>query len=97
MSKFRHQVPTFMRIALLLLLLSMQSFTSAHELNQGTTHDSSLCTSCSIGNGHDGAIPVHQPCPVLIENFILPTASSHNKPAATLRQIPEARAPPSFL
>jgi len=97
MSRFRHQLPTFMRIALLLLLLSMQSFTSAHELNQGTTHDSSLCASCSIGSGHNGIPSTAVGCPVNVSTGNQPVFAGIVAPQASLRQTPEARAPPITL
>jgi len=97
MSRFRHQLPTIMRIALLLLLLSMQSFTVAHELTQGTTHDSSLCASCSIGSGLNGIPSAAADCPINVSTGNQPVFAGFSAPQASLRQTPEARAPPFTL
>jgi len=97
MSRFRRQLPTVMRIALLLLLLSMQGFTTAHELDQGIKHDSSLCISCSIGSGHDGIPSTAVDCPVSISAGSQPVFAGITAPQASLRQTPEARAPPITL
>ena len=47
---------TSLRVVLLLLLLSMQSFSLAHELNHGVTHDADACLSCSVRSANDGAV-----------------------------------------
>ncbi|MDZ4730442.1 MAG: hypothetical protein SH820_10930 [Xanthomonadales bacterium] len=86
-----------LRVALLLLMLSMQSFVLAHELNQGISHDNSICATCSIGSGHNGAIASHHECPIQIA-ICLHDATDCFAPTATpIRQTPEARAPPSSL
>ncbi len=94
MARLHHQMPKLLRIALLLLLLSMQGISAAHEIDKGEAHDSSLCVTCSIGSGHDG-LPTSAAEYLLTANDGSQAVStSITAPAAALRHIPEARAPP---
>lgn len=86
-----------LRIALLMLLLSMQSFTLAHELDQSIIHDGGVCAVCSIGGNHDGAITSHQDCPVYVAGFPYPATCGEYVPIEQFRSTQEARAPPPSL
>lgn len=97
MARLHHQMPKLLRIALLLLLLSMQGFSSAHEIDKGQAHDSSVCVTCSIGGGNVGVPSATVECPVTASNGSQPVFTPAITPAAALRQIPEARAPPVTL
>lgn len=97
MARLHHQMPKLLRIALLLLLLSMQGFSSAHEIDKGQAHDSSACVTCSIGSGHDGIASNPVECPVTASHGSPPEFTPVTAIAAALRQIPEARAPPVTL
>jgi len=96
MARLHHQ-HTWLRIALLALLISMQGFSSAHEITQGATHDSSVCVTCSIGSGSDGIPTSAAKCTVTASNNSQPVFISTPDASATLRQTPEARAPPVTL
>jgi len=93
----RFQPRNFLRVALLLLLLSMQGFVLAHEIAQSSLHHSDVCAVCSIGNGHDGAIPSQQDCPVQVFAGSHPAPASESLAVEPLRFTPEARAPPHAL
>jgi hypothetical protein len=97
MDRLHRQMPEFLRVALLLLLLSMQSFSSAHEISQGEAHDSSLCVTCSIGSGHDAIAVSIAECPATTSNSSQSVFAATPAPSAALRHIPEARAPPVTL
>jgi hypothetical protein len=86
-----------LRIALLLLLLSMQSFTLAHELDQSIVHDGGVCAVCSVGGNHGGTIVSQQDCPVQKAAFLYAATCPEHWPAEPFRSTPEARAPPSSL
>lgn len=95
MSRTRHPLIHLLRVALLLLLLSMQSFTLAHELDQSIVHDGSVCAVCSIGGHHEGAINSQPFFPVEIGTQRPVRAACESLLAAPARYTPEARAPPT--
>ncbi len=95
MSENRQPLSNLLRIALLLLLLSMQSVTLAHELDRSTVHDGGVCAVCSIGGHNNGAIDSQPCCPVEITVVALVTESGNSPTAEPARHTPEARAPPS--
>jgi hypothetical protein len=86
-----------LRVALLLLLLSMQSFSLAHELNHGVTHDADACLSCSVRSANEGAVtssyvaaPLSAEHPVLERHYISITYLSPH-------YFQEVRGPPTSL
>lgn len=83
-------------MALLVLLLSMQGFTLAHELDQSIVHEG-VCAVCSIGSSHDSAIASQQDCPVQTASFLYSAANGEYFPVELFRSTPEARAPPCSL
>jgi len=92
----RH-LPHMLRIALLLLLLSMQSYSLAHELDSGAVHDGSVCLACSVGSNHNAVTQSH------FEPAATRQTSQYFDSYCTAGQVftllisPEARAPPSSL
>jgi hypothetical protein len=81
-----------------MLLLSMQSFVLAHEIAQSSLqHSSDVCAVCSIGSGHNGAIPSQQDSPVQIFACTHATPAAESLAVEPLRYTPEARAPPQSL
>lgn len=95
MSENRQPLSHLLRIALLLLLLSMQSFTLAHELDRSIVHDGGVCAVCSVGGHNNGTIESQPYCPVEITAVALVSATPSSLAAAPARHTPEARAPPS--
>lgn len=85
------------RAALLLLLLSMQSYTLAHELDQGTVHDGSSCVACSVGSNGDGAISSDYQQQVVVENVTCVATFIESAPTTEPHHYSEARAPPKTL
>lgn len=83
-----------LRIGLLMLLLSMQGFTLAHELDQSIVHEGGVCAVCSISGGHDGAIAGNQECPAQIAASLNSAENSKSSPFDHFRGTAEARAPP---
>jgi hypothetical protein len=97
MSQFRHPLTQLLRVALLILLLSMQSFVLAHELDRSIVHEGGVCAVCSIGSNHDGTVASHQDCPVQTAGFLYSAACGEYFPFEPFRSTPEARAPPCSL
>lgn len=94
MNRLFHKLHMPLRVALLMLLLSMQGFTLAHELDQSTVHEGGVCAVCSIGGSHDGVIASHPDCPVQTADFLQSVISRESLPPAPTCYNPEARAPP---
>lgn len=97
MSQFRHPLTQLLRIALLMLLLSMQSFVLAHELDRSIGHEGGVCAVCSIGGSHEVAIASHQDCPVQPAGFLYSASYGESSLVEPFRSTPEARAPPCSL
>ena len=92
----RH-LPNMLRVALLLLLLSMQSYSLAHELDHGVVHDGSICLACSVGSNHDAVTQTHhEPAAILQTSLYVDNYCTAGQ-VFTLLIGPEARAPPFSL
>ena len=83
-----------MRLALILLLISMQGFALAHDLDRNVQHDGSVCVACSAGSHHEAAVQSHHQIAIKLE---VSRVVAHGPiPVISTAPIhcPEARAPP---
>jgi hypothetical protein len=58
----RPSITMCLRAALLMLMLSMQSFAFAHELDHGVTHDGTHCAVCSVSGALNAAVASDHDC-----------------------------------
>lgn len=81
----------------MLLLLSMQSYSLAHELDSGVVHDGSICLACSVGSNHDAVAQALYETDVTGRTSLYVDSWCTAGRVFTLLINPEARAPPYSL